>query len=220
MVQEVICNIKHKWFLILACMFVVSILLMGEKILFNQYTVQTGNIHIETVVKVSRENEGSNAEYKDRIMYDKFFNTYSFMNSFIDDTANKIDYTKLNAAWSKMSQYDRVKWLQKKLVVIDFHDGVFQIVFFLDTTDAKDTDYIKKNADQLSDIIIGEFSKQINLLDTDSTLRIIDKTQMFPDVYFISKREIVFRYGILGGILGAVVGMIIVVINTLRKKND
>ncbi|WP_427113186.1 hypothetical protein [Megasphaera sueciensis] len=215
MIREIVINIKKKWLIICACAVVCSCLLMGEKLVFNQYVVQSGNVHFETIVEVDNHKKNSVPFYENRIKYDKFFQTYAFMNSFIRDTEQKIDYNKLNTNWNKMSQDEKLKWMQKKLIVNDFNDGVFQIVFYLDITDSKDMDYIKTNAELLPKIILGEFSKQINLIDANDKLKIVNETQLFPEVQPVSKGKIVVNYGILGGILGIIIGMITVTVNTL-----
>ena len=215
MIREVIINMRKKWLVICVCAVVCSCLLKGEKLVFNQYVVQSGNVHFETIVEVDNNEKNSVPFYENRIKYDKFFQTYAFMNSFIKDTEQKIDYNKLNTNWNKMTQDEKLKWLQKKLIVNDFNDGLFQIVFHLDITDSKDMNYIKENAGLFPNIILEEFSKQINLIDADNQLKIVNETQLFPEAQPVSKEKTVVKYGILGGILGIIIGVMIVTINTL-----
>lgn len=223
MIREVIINMRKKWLVICVCAVVCSFLLMGEKLVFNQYVVQSGSVHFETVVEVNNVKKSSNPLYENRIKYDKFFQTYAFMDSFIKDTEQKIDYSKLNTNWNKMPQDEKLKWMQKKLIVNDLNDGLFQIVFHLDITDSKDIDYIKKNAELFPDVILEEFNKQVNLIDADNKLKMINEKHLLPEAQPVSKEKTVVKYGILGGILGIIIGVMIVTINTLyalRKKDD
>lgn len=218
--NQIFHNIRKKWLFIVGCAIICSGLLMAEKLIFNQYVIQSGSVHFEIMVKVNNAMNANNPFYQNKVQYDKFFSSYAFLNSFIADSKQEIDYTKLNKGWNDLSQQDKLKWMQKKLIVNNYNDGIFQIIFLVDDSDAKSLEYIKDNMDLFSEVILREFSKELKLIDRDNELKIINGVQLLPETQIVSKGSVVLKYGALGIVLGIIVGMTVVVIHTLRKKDD
>ena len=69
-------------------------------------------------------------------------------------------------------------------------------------------------------MILREFDKELKLIDQDNKLKVINGIQLLPETRIVSKRSVVLKYGVLGTIMGIIVGMTIVVVNSLRKKDD
>ena len=123
--NQIFHNIRKKWIFILGCAIICAGLMMAEKMIFNQYIIQSGNVQFETMVEVNNAKKENNPVYQNKIKYDTLFSSYSFLDSFIEDSKQEIDYTKLNAGWNNLSHGDKLKWMQKKMSVDNFNDGIF-----------------------------------------------------------------------------------------------
>lgn len=212
-------NLRRKWYVVLFCMIIGATLLMGEKIFESKdFMIQSGNVHFEEMIEVQNPVKINHDNYQDKILYDKVFQTYAFMNSFIINTEKEFDYSKFNSNWNELKMIDKIKWLQKKMVVLNFQDGYFQIVFSLDPTEGKDIQYIKNNADVFVNLVNKEFNNELKNMDANKRMRVVNSYFLIPDIVTLSRTKIIIRYGIFGALLGCIIGLIFITIYTLRKK--
>ena len=60
------------------------------------------------------------------------------------------DFTKVDSAWKRKSQYEQMDWLKKKIQVLAFRDNVFEVSIHFDANVTRDVDYMKEHGELLA----------------------------------------------------------------------
>lgn len=212
-------EIKRNCWLIIFIGIIVATLLVVEKTFFSSFVVQSGNMHIEKTMKI--EGDTSLNDNRELLEYQRFFSSYSGLQKFLDLTETQYDYSKFNSDWINLSSEDKLKWLQEHIIIVDFKGNVCQFIFRIKETEAKDKEYIDLYAERLLNDFVNLSEQRIQLVNSNLTLKEIDSAVILPEDKEISKKQIIFKYAVVGVFLGIGVGLIIVMVRTLRKKyND
>ena len=151
--------------------------------------------------------------------YEKVLSTYAFVSRFINETKDKIDYSKLNYNWDNLTEIEKIKWIQSVFLVRNFDDGAIQSVVLLKANVAKDITYIKNNEKIILDTVYQQYKEEISRLKPEYSLRIVNSYGVYPEIQNISKNDIIIKYVGLGLLLGFIVGITINSINVVRSKN-
>lgn len=212
-------ELKHNYWLIISIAVIGAVLLILEKVFFSNFVIQSGNMHIEKTVVI--EGSASLRDEENMLKYEEFFSSYSGMKMFLDMTEPKYDYTKFNPEWSKLSDEEKLKWLQNHICIVDFKGNVCQFIFTIKENEAKDIEYIELNAVNFLEDFVQLSEQRIKIVDNNLNLRNVDSAVILPENKEVSKNQIIFKYAIIGAFLGVIIGFIIVVVKTMRKKyND
>ena len=92
--------------------------------------------------------------------------------------------------------------------------------FFIDENEAKDVDYLKKNASAFMKAYVAQSEKTIKSIQPKEKIRIIDETIVLPETKALPKEQILMKYGIIGFILGVLLSTMAFFVLTLGKSRE
>lgn len=210
--------IKNKIWIILLAMVVGSGILSAEKLFMSPtIVVQSGNIHVEQLIQIN----DPEALLDSRIMeedYGRFLRTYTEVAGFLDATQNSFDYIKFDANWRGMSQEKRLQWIQNHLYVDRFSKGVYNFVFVLRESDAKNIEYSEKQAGRYLDAFVSFSEKQIKMIAPATEFKHLNGIQVYPQITTVKDSTIRVKYAIIGAVIGGLLGVMYIILSFTRKR--
>ena len=114
------------------------------------------------------------------------------------------DFTKVDSAWNRKSQYEQMDWLKKKIQVLAFRDNVFEVSIHFDANVTRDVDYMKEHGDLLANDFITQSEKSLKAIKPDATFKTINKEASIPIVEPINRRNLAIKFAIIGFIIGII----------------
>ncbi|WP_295253897.1 hypothetical protein, partial [Veillonella sp.] len=128
-------TLKSKFIYIILLAIIFSLGLVIEKTFFTDYVIQSTRFHTEKTIKIEYNQP---LMFNNSLDYGTFLKSYSEIDLFLKQSENRFDYKKINSDWDKLTEIQKVEWLQKHIHVVDIHSGVIQFIFTLSADDAKD----------------------------------------------------------------------------------
>ena len=143
--------------------------------------------------------------FNNSLDYGTFLKSYSEIDLFLKQSENRFDYKKINSDWDKLTEIQKVEWLQKHIHVVDIHSGVIQFIFTLSADDAKDYEYIKLYGTKYLDEYISFAESRINQITPQSQFKEVSTYTLEPKLLANDKNIIIIKYGIIGAVLGTII---------------
>lgn len=190
--------IKDKALYILLIGIIFSICIAGIKYVFSDTANRHGDYLFIQTIQVENQAR-DDFDYKGYL--ESPSNYYQFMR--IAEKGD-FDFTKVDSAWKRKSQYEQMDWLKKKIQVLAFRDNVFEVSIHFDANVTRDVDYMKEHGELLADDFIAQSEKSIKAIKPDATFKVINKETSSPIVEPINRRNLAIKFAIIGFIVGII----------------
>ena len=210
-------TLKSKFIYIILLAIIFSLGLVIEKIFFTDYVIQSTRFHTEKTIKIEYNQP---LMFNNSLDYGTFLKSYSEIDLFLKQSENRFDYKKINSDWDKLTEIQKVEWLQKHIHVVDIHSGVIQFIFTLSADDAKDYEYIKLYGTKYLDEYISFAESRINQITPQSQFKEVSTYTLEPKLLANDKNIIIIKYGIIGAVLGTIIGVVIVFLISIRNEKN
>ena len=193
--------------------------LVFEKNSSTDFVTQSGSFLISELTKIT---DDKNKPPTSRIDYNRIIHTNSNLQRFLNATEKnkKFDYHRINSNWNTLSGVKKLDWMRGHVRTSYYQGGVLEFNFFIDENEAKDVDYLKKNASAFMKAYVAQSEKTIKSIQPKEKIRIIDETIVLPETKALPKEQILVKYGIIGFILGALVSTMVFFVLTLGKSRE
>lgn len=192
---------------------IVSCLFMGFKY-FNKTTytlAPSDDILIGKTLRLTNYTDPYDA-----LQYNKYLKSPSFLGSFIEETEEKFDYSKLAPGWGTKTNLQKISWVDKHIIVSYYGAGRIEIQLSIKQNDPMDLEYVTSQGEHYLDTFIDYANRK----DSFGAYRIIASIDLIPEKNVISNNKVIIKYGIIGFILGVVGMTTIILICGMRKGND
>lgn len=204
--------VKRKILIIILGSFIVAIGFMGLKYATrNSYiTMPTGDIMIAKTLKLE--------DYKDRkdiLKYDDYLRSPAFLSGYIEDTKEQYEYDKLVPGWSTKTNWAKLDWLSKHLVVSYYGAGRMEIRLHIKQSEPMNLEYVEENGARYLDSFIAF----INSKDPLGEYEVINDVLLVPEGKVVSENKVVLKYGIIGFFLGGVGIITILLVWNMYREN-
>lgn len=210
-------TLKSKFIYIILLAIIFSLGLVIEKTFFTDYVIQSTRFHTEKAIKIEYNQP---LMFNNSLDYGTFLKSYSEIDLFLKQSENRFDYKKINSDWDKLTEIQKVEWLQKHIHVVDIHSGVIQFIFTLSADDAKDYEYIKLYGTKYLDEYISFAESRINQITPQSQFKEVSTYTLEPKLLANDKNIIIIKYGIIGAVLGTIIGVVIVFLISIRNEKN
>lgn len=210
-------TLKSKFIYIILLAIIFSLGLVIEKTFFTDYVIQSTRFYTEKTIKIEYNQP---LMFNNSLDYGTFLKSYSEIDLFLKQSANRFDYKKINSDWDKLTEIQKVEWLQKHIHVVDIHSGVIQFIFTLSADDAKDYEYIKLYGTKYLDEYISFAESRINQITPQSQFKEVSTYTLEPKLLANDKNIIIIKYGIIGAVLGTIIGVVIVFLISIRNEKN
>lgn len=207
--NRIVETFKHKFWIIILCMLVISGGMMTERWFRGNYVQKTGKIHVEQTIQIIPENMEDKVYLNDEY-YDRLFHSYSFLEKFINTYSDNILFSKYNADWDSLSKEKQLEWLQSHIFINRFGGDLYQFVFRLGEEDKKNSEYASVHAQTFLSYFIEYSNAEVKALGSKYEFHERDTLTILPEIVQLSKKQTMMKYGIAGAILGGFVGCVIV----------
>ncbi len=194
----------------------VSAGLIYEKHIGPNYVIRSGDVFIVRNVQIQNYNRMIISGSK--FVFNKYMNTYPMVEKFWQGTAQKYDYTKFDSGWNQKTKLDKLKWLQTRLIINDYGDGFFSIVFNLKSSDPKNIVYVEKNGANYIDEYARFADKELKNLNGETGIKVLESSNIFPEERQISKQDVLLKYGIIGFVLGVLLAAVFILVHAQLKN--
>lgn len=210
-------TLKSKFIYIILLAIIFSLGLVIEKTFFTDYVIQSTRFYTEKTIKIEYNQP---LMFNNSLDYGTFLKSYSEIDLFLKQSENRFDYKKINSDWDKLTEIQKVEWLQKYIHVVDIHSGVIQFIFTLSADDAKDYEYIKLYGTKYLDEYISFAESRINQITPQSQFKEVSTYTLEPKLLANDKNIIIIKYGIIGAVLGTIIGVVIVFLISIRNEKN
>lgn len=210
-------TLKSKFIYIILLAIIFSLGLVIEKTFFTDYVIQSTRFHTGKTIKIEYNQP---LMFNNSLDYGTFLKSYSEIDLFLKQSENRFDYKKINSDWDKLTEIQKVEWLQKHIHVVDIHSGVIQFIFTLSADDAKDYEYIKLYGTKYLDEYISFAESRINQITPQSQFKEVSTYTLEPKLLANDKNIIIIKYGIIGAVLGTIIGVVIVFLISIRNEKN
>ncbi len=210
-------TLKSKFIYIILLAIIFSLGLVIEKTFFTDYVIQSTRFYTEKTIKIEYNQP---LMFNNSLDYGTFLKSYSEIDLFLKQSENRFDYKKINSDWDKLTEIQKVEWLQKHIHVVDIHSGVIQFIFTLSADDAKDYEYIKLYGTKYLDEYISFAESRINQITPQSQFKEVSTYTLEPKLLANDKNIIIIKYGIIGAVLGTIIGVVIVFLISIRNEKN
>lgn len=204
---------KKAWFILLAAC-IVSILMALEVYYSDNRIIESGRVHLEKTIVV---NFNSDVPGLKNNFFDRLFQSYTEINLFIDEASSTVDFSKLDANWNKLHEREKYEWIQRHFFFNKMSDGIYQIVFVVDTQDPKNMEYISTN----KDVIVSTYERfvinRLKTIDNNLTVNTMGSVDLLGSDTIIEEKPIK-SYAAVGFVLGGLIGVTLLGLNIIRVK--
>ena len=128
---------------------------------------------------------------------------------FVKQSANDLDWSKLNSNWGAMDAVNQFKWYQQHIFVNTEDPKIYELYIMFNPNDVQDPDYTKAHLDILINQYISYANSKVQAINPNYSIRLVDKQ--------IVEGFLPVKYGIIGFILGSMVMILFVSVTAVRK---
>lgn len=201
-------TIKHYWVKILLIGILFAIVFCGYKEYKGNYVIQSGDILIGRQVQLINY-----VDRQDHIKFDQLNSSGTILYEFYKHNQNEFDYDKMIPGWNTKSDYQKIEWLKKHIIVKDYGAGNLEFRFDFMKSEPKNLTYLKINGGKYLDSYLG-FLKEKNLIQA---FVVKEQMDVFPHSEVTNKRNVLLKYGIIGFILGSILSATILFVREIYK---
>ena len=135
--------------------------------------------------------------------YIALVNTNASYLKLIEATDGKVfDFRKINSAWERTNESEKVSWLRKRMWMQNFHDNVFEIVFTVPAANISDIAYLEKNTKAFLDAVVLNDNAVIRQVKPHAVIKTVNSSVLLPREVENDKKSIALRYAVYGFIAG------------------
>lgn len=154
--------------------------------------------------------------------WNRYANSYSFMNRFLSKSNTMFDYSKVCKQWNTMGAEEKLIWLQRHFSIDNMGEGTYHVVFYIKENEYKDDLYIRDNISGLIELFIGTLREDIQLLHTDMVYKEINSCVIIEKSHLAQSSNSggIIKFAIIGLLLGGMVSIafcLIHIISELKK---
>lgn len=200
--------IKRFWVKILLVGIFFTIVFCGYKEYKGNYVIQSGDVLIGRQIQLLNY-----TDRQDHVRFDQLTSSGTILYEFYKHNQNEFDYEKMIPGWKTKSDFQKIEWLKKHIIVKDYGAGNLEFRFDFMKSEPKNLAYLKNNGGKYLDSYL-DFLKENTLIQT-----YIVKEQMnvFPQSEAINKKRVLLKYGIIGFILGTLLSTAIFFVREIYK---
>ena len=193
-----------------------AIILSGVKFMFSDVANRHGDyLYIRTIqIETPVVSNKSDFDYKG------FLESPANYYRFIHDEENGIfDFTKVDSAWNRKSEYEKMDWLKKNIKVTSYHDNVIEFTVHFDANITRDVDYMKEHGESLTNDFVERSEKSIKAVKPEVTFKSVGEENSLPIVEPINRKSMVIKFAIIGFVVGAFVVIFLLFLWSIAKEN-
>lgn len=193
-----------------------AIILSGVKFMFSDVANRHGDyLYIRTIqIETPVVSNKSDFDYKG------FLESPANYYRFIHDEENGIfDFTKVDSAWNRKSEYEKMDWLKKNIKVTSYHDNVIEFTVHFDANITRDVDYMKEHGESLTNDFVERSEKSIKAVKPEVTFKSVGEENSLPIVEPINRKSMVIKFAIIGFVVGAFVAIFLLFLWSIVKEN-
>ncbi|WP_270441279.1 hypothetical protein [Acidaminococcus provencensis] len=208
-------NVKYmlsKWYVVLICALITSGLLYVEKSKVNPSVQQTGDIIFTRTVKFNKVPTFTEGQTTTEINLSKIMKMASSQEYMIKMLEDNFRTSKLDKSLDKMSNLNKLIWVDKHFYVEKVGPGVYELVMKYSRNDPKDAEYIIDNSTALIETYEKAFQESAKMLTPDTSFAEIKKYDIIENISTNTESNINKKYAIVGFVLGALIGIVIVMV--------
>lgn len=200
--------VEKYWRRILIIGIFFSIIFCGYKEYTGKYVIQSGDVLIGRQIQLVNY-----ADRQDRIKFDQLVSSDTILYEFYIQNKDSFKYDKINPGWNTKSDFQKIEWMKKHIIVKDYGAGNLEFRFDFMKSEPKNLTYLKENGGKYIDNYL-EFLEEKNVI---SKYVIKEQMDVFPQSEVIDKRGVLFKYGIIGFILGTILSSTLFFIREIYK---
>lgn len=196
-----------------------ALALVFEKNRSSDFMVETGSFCITCLTKITDSDDmNPNFEFN----YGQLIKTDSNMNDFLSITEqnNKFDYNKIYGNWKTLVGVNKHNWLRRHFLISNAHGGSLEFGFRVEENEPKDVTYLNENASEFMKAFIRQSEKTVRLIRPNAKIEILKETIIKPENKVLSKKRVLFKYGIIGFVLGVLISSTVFFVKTLGKAKQ
>lgn len=194
--------------------------LVLEKSIYTDFVIKSGDVWLTRIIEIENYDKFPYADLKSTFSYEKYMNTYPVLEQLILNTDSDFKYDKFCKGWDKKSKVEKYQWLQTHLFINTFGSGVYEIVFVLRESDAKDLDYVIGNGENFLNYYMQYSNTVVKTFNDNANLKLLQVYNLYPETKPVNRNKILIKYGIVGFVLGIILSITVISINSvLRFKN-
>lgn len=201
-----------KWYVVLICALITSGLLYVEKSKVNPSVQQTGDIIFTRTVKFNKVPTFTEGQTTTEINLSKIMKMASSQEYMIKMLEDNFRTSKLDKSLDKMSNLNKLIWVDKHFYVEKVGPGVYELVMKYSRNDPKDAEYIIDNSTALIETYEKAFQESAKMLTPDTSFAEIKKYDIIENISTNTESNINKKYAIVGFVLGALIGIVIVMV--------
>jgi hypothetical protein len=208
-------NVKYilsKWYVVLICALITSGLLFFEKSKVNPSIQQTGDIIFTRTVKFNKVPTFTTGQTTTEINLSKIMKMASSQEYMIKRLEENFKTSKLDKSLDKMSNLNKLIWVDKHFYVEKVGPGVYELVMKYSRNDPKDAEYIIDNSSALIETYEKAFQESAKMLTPDTSFDEIKKYDIIENISTNTESNINKKYAIIGFVLGTLIGIVIVMV--------
>lgn len=199
-------TLKQKFLIVIVLMLVGAGGLAVEKYMTAVSGVHLGgDAHIQCLTRL--DNSSNPQVFLDKGKF--FMGSPMELYRFIDTHRDAFDYAKLNGNFAGMNDFAKLTWLDKHLKVDTYEHNIYIFSLQLEASEPHDYDYVKENAARFLDAYV-EFAQAECVKAGVGNLTVVERAALIPDGAMLTRRQIVFKYAIVGAVIGMIVGLIVI----------
>lgn len=210
--------IIKKWYVILMCAVLCAGGLYYEKSKVVPAVPQTGDMTYIRVVKFNQIPVESLNDTNVEIKLDPLVKAWPNLSELSKQMNSQLDMKKFNPKWGEMPESKRFGWLTGHYRINRIGPGMYELIFQMKRTEAKDQKYIADNHVKLLDVYEDFFRRSASMVASDTSLTTVKEFGLVEDAGTPKPKQVESKYAIIGFVLGALVGVVIVMVWDAGKR--
>lgn len=207
-------TVKKKIVYIILLGILAGMLLGGIKGLFSDTADRKGDYFFNQTIQVISDVSNDNFNYSGYLS--SAVNYYQFVQK---AEADGFDFSKLDSAWKRKNQTERLKWLQQNITISSFGSGVFRVSIHFDGNITRDVDYMKEHSDAILSNFVGQSEEYIHKVKPEATFQTLEQEQSYPEVKPLNRQKVMLKFGAFGFVAGLFISSVGFYLYELRKQN-
>jgi hypothetical protein len=205
-------KVLSKWYIVLICAFITSGMLYFEKSKVNPSIQQTGDMIFTRTVKFNKIPTFTAGQTTTEINLSKIMKMASSQEYMIKILEDNFKTSKLDKSLDKMSNLNKLIWVDKHFYVEKVGPGVYELVMKYSRNDPKDAEYIIDNSSALIETYEKAFKESSKMLISDTSFDEIKNYDIIENISTNNESNMNKKYAIIGFVLGALIGIVMVMV--------
>ena len=193
-----------------------AIILSGVKFMFSDVANRHGDYLYIRTIQIEEPVVSNKRDFDYKGFLESPANYYRFI---YDEENGNFDFTKVDSAWNRKSEYEKMDWLKKNIKVTSYHDNVIEFAVHFDANITRDVDYMKEHGESLTNDFVERSEKSIKAVKPEVTFKSVGEENSLPIVEPINRKSMVIKFAIIGFVVGAFVAIFLLFLWSIAKEN-